>query len=832
MRIARFDRFDNYLDDLQDVISAKRTRNVDGTDTIAFTMLGEVTKGDRLVLSSDGGEWYEYIVEQPIVERADTVPVCSFTAKNSIQELELKFIVDKRNDKTKVKVALNKILEGTRWSIGELPEDVVTSENYYHVTAIEALKELCDDTGLEFWTSISIDDKHVISRSLNLGVIGGNKSSGKRFEYGADLTMVRRTISADPVVTRLYGYGKGVASTDDEGNETGGYGRKIDFSDINDGKAYVEDTEATKLWGVPDADGNIAPAEGIIEFPDCEDKEELLELTKAQLKVSCAPQASYECDVQALKVAGYDLTYLHLGESVQILDKAFPGELRLNARVLQIEDSVLTDEVSTITLGNIVQGYTQAQNNVAATVKQLWSSSGAINDAAGLTDSYLDQVVNGLNNVLNATGGYTYFTPGEGIIVYNKPITQNPTKAIQLGGGYFRIANSKNAKGEWNWRTFGTGDGFMADLIVAGKLMSADGHKWFDLDNGNITMENDKGETTLYFDGTAKDNLLTGKVQTSLGEGSDVMTIDPEFTHRDYASIRQGLMGGIAGESTGPALTFTPSNGSWYSQPFISMDSTDTLSEKISALTLYGGTRTPGGTKNEGFGSWQRMGMDMQSGHEGGFWEAMTQADVMHTGAKERWQWFCDLTMANYSGSGSRAVWQAAGTDARGTEIQMSCTEGSSSIGRASSMWLNATGEMSTTSTVGIAMQATNTNFLRLVSQDTNGQVGLRLGVDRGTFEASGRIAMTANSRNTFAYYSGSSNWSGSKVVGSTLDFTLSVTPSPRGTYAPVASMDTSSGWYATQVGSTSSASGWHVRAYCLSGSSDTPWLSTLAFLK
>lgn len=830
MRIARFDRFDNYLDDLQDVISAKRTRNVDGTDTIAFTMLGEVTKGDRLVLSSDGGEWYEYIVEQPIVERADTVPVCSFTAKNSIQELELKFIVDKRNDKTKVKVALNKILEGTRWSIGELPEDVVTSENYYHVTAIEALKELCDDTGLEFWTSISIDDKHVISRSLNLGVIGGNKSSGKRFEYGADLTMVRRTISADPVVTRLYGYGKGVASTDDEGNETGGYGRKIDFSDINDGKAYVEDTEATKLWGVPDADGNIAPAEGIIEFPDCEDKEELLELTKAQLKVSCAPQASYECDVQALKVAGYDLTYLHLGESVQILDKAFPGELRLNARVLQIEDSVLTDEVSTITLGNIVQGYTQAQNNVAATVKQLWSSSGAINDAAGLTDSYLDQVVNGLNNVLNATGGYTYFTPGEGIIVYNKPITQNPTKAIQLGGGYFRIANSKNAKGEWNWRTFGTGDGFMADLIVAGKLMSADGHKWFDLDNGNITMENDKGETTLYFDGTAKDNLLTGKVQTSLGEGSDVMTIDPNFTHPNFDPLYVGPTDVVDTYSTGPALTFTPA-GTYETQPFIAMDTKDDNENDISALSLYGGTRTPGTTINQGFGAWQRMGMRRNTGnYEGSFWMAMTQADVMHQASdSNRWKWFTYLKMSNTSHMGSYATLSCYGAYSQ-AGLNMSAGDDQSYYQNHTHLY--ALSPHSNTGWSGVYSQAYSNVYASLYSRDSNGKVGLDVSITNGTFNAMGRITMTANSRNTFAYYNGSSNWSGSKVVGSTLDFTLSVTPSPSGTYAPVASMDTSSGWYATQVGSTSSASGWHVRAYCLSGSSDTPWLSTLAFLK
>jgi hypothetical protein len=34
----------------------------------------------------------------------------------------------------------------------------------------------------------------------------------------------------------------------------------------------------------------------------------------------------------------------------------------------------------------------------------------------------------------------------------------------------FAIANSKKSNGDWDWKTFGTADGFFADLIVAGIL--------------------------------------------------------------------------------------------------------------------------------------------------------------------------------------------------------------------------------------------------------------------------------------------------------------------------------------------------------------------------
>src|SRR5690606_41926649 len=52
-----------------------------------------------------------------------------------------------------------------------------------------------------------------------------------------------------------------------------------------------------------------------------------------------------------------------------------------------------------------------------------------------------------------------------------KPKDQHPTSAIQLKGGMLAIANEWDpAKNDFNWRVFGTGDGFTADLLTAGTL--------------------------------------------------------------------------------------------------------------------------------------------------------------------------------------------------------------------------------------------------------------------------------------------------------------------------------------------------------------------------
>ena len=44
------------------------------------------------------------------------------------------------------------------------------------------------------------------------------------------------------------------------------------------------------------------------------------------------------------------------------------------------------------------------------------------------------------------------------------------TSAMMLCGNGFMIANTKNEAGNWEWRTFGTGDGFAADMITTGFL--------------------------------------------------------------------------------------------------------------------------------------------------------------------------------------------------------------------------------------------------------------------------------------------------------------------------------------------------------------------------
>ncbi|WP_163196430.1 phage tail spike protein [Bifidobacterium platyrrhinorum] len=257
MRFACFDRWDDPKPDLTGITSAKWTSGVDGTRTLEVTAVGEsvIGKGDRLVFRDPRGILQEAIVVSPEHRREESRVITSLVCKGSVAELDDTFIEDKRNRAATAAQCLTKALEGTRWTAGVVEGDGTADLSFYHVSALEAVESIADTFGLEITASYLMDPAHtrITDRAINLVKTQGNQTSGtpRRFEYGHDLKGITRTVDATGVKTRLYGYGKGLPATDEDGNETGGYGRRIDFSDINNGKPYVEDLDATALWGLP-----------------------------------------------------------------------------------------------------------------------------------------------------------------------------------------------------------------------------------------------------------------------------------------------------------------------------------------------------------------------------------------------------------------------------------------------------------------------------------------------------------------------------------------------------------------------------------------------------
>lgn len=494
MRYMIFDRWGNPLGDLPYAIKAIRTRATDGTDTLDITTIGEINKDERIVFKDSMGRWAEYLCQSTQTARAAGMPVTVAYCTGSIAELSRTYIEDKRNRAANAKACLAKALEGTRWAVGTVETGTITGTAnlaFYHCTALDAIQKTADTYGLEVQTEYQPDPtgNQIGRRIIHLVEHRGTANTTKRFEYGKDLTQIKRDIDSGDVITRLYGWGKGIEQTNEEGEATGGYSHKISFADVNNGKPYVQDDQALANWGIVGADGTRHHSEAAVDFPDCEDPKELLNLTKAALKTRTTPVVSYTADVTALGQAGYDPEGTDVGDSVQIIDTSFTTPLRLEGRILQIEEDLAGSLADTkITLGNIRQSYTQRLAAQQQALDKLVSNSGAWNSAAAGTGPYMKDLIDRINQIMNATGGYTYLKPGQGIYVYDKPEDQNPTQCIHIGGGYWRIADHKKANGDWDFRSLANGKGIFAGAIYTGLLSDAARRNYWNLDTGEFSL--------------------------------------------------------------------------------------------------------------------------------------------------------------------------------------------------------------------------------------------------------------------------------------------------------------------------------------------------------
>ena len=479
MRFPVYSRTGGYVGDIPSVLSAVRTRNVDGTDQLEITCMGiDLQKDDRVLVKCHDA-WREYAVVGVSRSRGSSAGAIAAVCRNSVCELSRKYVVEKEGRGYTATQALDKAIEGTRWSRGTVDAPGTANVSFYHQSALKSIEDICAAYACELDATVEVEGNTVRRRLVHLRARVGEQTPRRRFEYSRDLVSIKRTVSADDIVTRLYPWGKGVET------EGGGYSRKIGIADVNGGKAYIEDTEATRRFGIPDSNGVPQPSEGSWEDGNIDDPSELLKQVRKVLKERSEPTVAYEAEVAVMERAGEGIGGAACGDAVQIVDTAFGPPLRLQGRILETVEDLTGDlSRSRIKLGNVVETYTKRNQRVEAAVQKLTGSAGAWDDAAGLGESYLNGVIDGLNAVLNETGGYTYLEPGEGIYVYDRPKDQNPTRCIQIGGGYWRCADSKRSDGTWDFRTIGTGSGLVADSLYTGTIEG--GANSWNLNTGDV----------------------------------------------------------------------------------------------------------------------------------------------------------------------------------------------------------------------------------------------------------------------------------------------------------------------------------------------------------
>jgi hypothetical protein len=286
-----------------------------------------------------------------------------------------------------------------------------------------------------------------------------------------------QTIDRRNLCTAIVGRGKGIeiagADTDDPA-----YGRRLEFTDVvwtvaggdpadkPAGQNYLEDTTATAAYGP--AGRRITQ---VVEFNDITDAEVLLQATYDELQIRKVPLTTYEMSVITLEeLSGHAHEAVRNGDTVAVINTSVIPAITGLARVIKLDRNLIDPRDCTVTLGNYIpslvdsMAIVQTQQASMLSRSGVWDRSTAIelNTTAGGEIQYMIDLLK--TQLAATTSGF--YTDANGNYIWENTAQ---TKALKLGAGIFALANSKTG-GEYDWRTFGTGDGMTADEILAGTL--------------------------------------------------------------------------------------------------------------------------------------------------------------------------------------------------------------------------------------------------------------------------------------------------------------------------------------------------------------------------
>lgn len=409
-------------------------------------------------------------------------------------ELKGKVVRDLRPQNKTPGYALGKALEGTGWTcISHVAN--LASTNFYYISALDALYKVCSVWKIEFKPVIKFIDGKISAKEIHLYPRLGN-DLGRIFSYGNNLVSVLAETNKDDLYTAFIGRGKGEEIVDEKGQATGGYGRKIKFTDIDfaaekdgvnvhspKGFDYIEIEEATKLYGYPDGTPRITT----IDFDDIEDKEELAKATFDYALENSRPKVQ-------LRASGLEIEQVGLGEIVTIIADM---DIRFKTRVFKIKKNILSKSVVSFEFGDKI---------IKTTADRLKSAQVEKNNETVQQIDYMEQVLRAIESTYYNEDGYQYDLKADneynlpaGIYSFDRPIDKNPTKVIYLGAGKLMIADSKKEDGSWKFTTAIDGQSVNADTIRTGILEG--GRVFWNLNDGTFRIGESKEKFSMLWDG-------------------------------------------------------------------------------------------------------------------------------------------------------------------------------------------------------------------------------------------------------------------------------------------------------------------------------------------
>lgn len=493
-RFIRYDNLGQVIGEISenDIISMTRREVINGEHSLEVTTVQVLEKNERIVYQDGRGIWREYAVAGVDEEHASGRRIIGTYYCVWSMQTDLSGVVVSAMPGTQTPVNASNALSAAlstqgRWTKGTVANMRLSGASMYDMSAWKALGVLVENWGGELDATIEVSNEGVTARKVDLYTQQGASTAYRRFDFGADLSSIKRIFADEPYYCRISPRGKGTESGD-------GYGRKIRINDEDPTQQdYLQYDPMVSACILPDGDYYNFPTL-IVENSECETPADLLAWGQSVLADYCTPKITYEVNAIQAAAEGVDVHGVSLGDAVHIVDKYFGDDgLRLSGRVTEMTVDELNEQEITVKIGYAAETLSSKVTNGAAAYEIATNIQQSISTA-----EYIQSLVDRINAEINATGGYTYITEGQGIRTYDAPVSDpligaEASSVVEIKGGAIRIANSKTAQGAWEWKTVFTSGHIAADLVTAanittGYIGNASGGSYWDLDAGELTV--------------------------------------------------------------------------------------------------------------------------------------------------------------------------------------------------------------------------------------------------------------------------------------------------------------------------------------------------------
>lgn len=230
---------------------------------------------------------------------------------------------------------------------------IVRTDNTYLNTWESLKNKLIEPLGGYLWVRHEKDGNYIDYLS------DFSEVAPQKIEFAKNLLDFKRTVKADGIFTVIIPIGAGVE--DEDGNTTD---EKVNIKSVNNGKDYLENSEAIKLYG---------RIEKMVEWENVTEPENLKTKAQAYLDEEVMLSNTIELVAADLAAINKDIEAFKLGTKVTIVSK--PHNIDVTLLIKKISIDLFKPANNKLQLGTTFRSMTEQQNK-----SNYWHSSQKVGD--------------------------------------------------------------------------------------------------------------------------------------------------------------------------------------------------------------------------------------------------------------------------------------------------------------------------------------------------------------------------------------------------------------------------------------------------------------------